>query len=151
MKKLALGIAGLLLASLASYATPRGLHLSVNGGFLSVGDLSAPYGGASIGYSGGKDLSWRLKGLFYFRGGGIEIKGGVRKYFGTGRPTGFFAEGGLGYLTVRDVDFSIGVPILYGNLGYRAGTRMFVEASAGIDIFIAVAVLKAEIGVGMSF
>ncbi len=125
-----------------SYAEPnQKVHISLNG--------FTAFGGIALGYSGGDDVSLRLKGL-YWRDNSIEIKGGVRKFFKTKKPYGPFLEGGLGYIFSKTVD--IPIPLIYLNVGYRLGKKFFVEGSLGFDaLFLIFPLPKVEIGVGTSF
>ena len=134
-----------------------GLHLSGNltlYNFEAGGHLF----GLALGYSGGDDLSLRLKGHYTSVEGAslLILKGGLRKYIGVDVPSGPFVEGGFGYWSVsgksENLSISVGVFSIYGNLGYRFGQRFFVEGSVGVDsFFIIFAVPVAEIAVGVSF
>ncbi len=131
-----------------------GLHLSGNFSLSTLGHLLS----LALGYSGGDDLSLRLKGSYTSVSGAsiLNLKGGIRKYIGTTKPSGPFVEGGFGYWSVsgrsENLTINIGAFSLYGNLGYRFGQRFFVEGSVGVEsFFIIFALPVAEIAVGVSF
>ncbi len=155
MRAAIIGLLSVLFISIGWAGKVPGFHISGNvpvylgGGYLF---------GLAIGYSGGGNVSLRLKGNYLpiKDGATFSIKGGVRKYIGTDKPSGAFVEGGFGYWNLGsrfgNLEGNIGAFSLYGNLGYRFGQRFFLEGSVGLDsFFILLAWPFAEIAVGVSF
>ncbi len=115
-------------------------------------------GGLSLGYSGGKDASIRLRADYisakdFFVMG---LKLGARNYVFVDVPAGPFIEAGVGsysvYGDVGDLTLGSSFMVLYADLGFRYGVKYFIEGSAGFNMVYAIfPVLKYELSAGVSF